>query len=95
MELVALRCPKCNGELEVHEGQKRTFCKYCGSQILLDDGNRIINVIILSMIASSIDSPITLRSFTTFLRSFFRLMSTNGAKCANVKDCPPYWLLAT
>ena len=45
MELVALRCPKCNGELEVHEGQKRTFCKYCGSQILLDDGNRIINVI--------------------------------------------------
>ena len=51
--------------------------------------------VILSMIASSIDSPITLRSFTTFLRSFFRLMSTNGAKCANVKDCPPYWLLAT
>ena len=45
MELVALRCPKCNGELEVHEGQKRTFCKYCGSQILLDEGNRIINVI--------------------------------------------------
>lgn len=45
MELVALKCPKCGGELEVHEGQKRTFCKYCGSQILLDDGNRIINVI--------------------------------------------------
>ena len=45
MELVALKCPKCGGELEIHEGQKRTFCKYCGSQILLDDGNRIINVI--------------------------------------------------
>ena len=45
MELVALKCPKCGGELEVHEGQKKTFCKYCGSQILLDDGNRIINVI--------------------------------------------------
>ena len=38
MELVALKCPKCGGELEVHEGQKKTFCKYCGSQILLDDG---------------------------------------------------------
>lgn len=37
MELVALKCPKCGGELEVHEGQKKTFCKYCGSQILLDD----------------------------------------------------------
>lgn len=45
MELVALKCPKCGGELEVHEGQKKMFCKYCGSQILLDDGNRIINVI--------------------------------------------------
>jgi len=39
-----IKCPKCGGELEVHEGQKKTFCKYCGSQILLDDGNRIINV---------------------------------------------------
>ena len=49
----------------------------------------------LSMIASSRLSPHALRSEITILRIFLRLISTNGARCASVKDCPPYWLLAT
>lgn len=45
MELVALKCPKCGGELEVHEGRKKTFCKYCGYRYFLMTESRIINVI--------------------------------------------------
>ena len=51
--------------------------------------------VILEMIASSRLSPHSLRSAITLFLIFLRLMSTNGARCASVKDCPPYWLLAT
>jgi len=57
--------------------------------------SRSLRSVTLSMIASSILSPHSCLSAITFLLIFFLLISTNGAKCASVKDCPPYWLLAT
>ena len=48
-----------------------------------------------SMISGSSDSPHSSLSSCTCLRIFFLLTSTNGARWDKVKDCPPYWLLAT
>ena len=35
MELKTLRCPSCNGLLEIEDGLDTFFCKYCGNKIIL------------------------------------------------------------
>lgn len=36
---ISLKCPECGATLDVEEGKKFYFCNYCGSKILIDDGN--------------------------------------------------------
>ena len=73
MELVALKCPKCGGELEVHEGQKKTFCKYCGSQIhhVLDALGKIITNILTALY-----EPFGFSALLSFLAMFFYFFLT-------------------
>ncbi len=37
MNVYALECPKCHGQLEVEEGLDTFYCKFCGKKIILDD----------------------------------------------------------
>lgn len=36
MELHALKCPNCDGSLEIEDGIDTFFCKYCGQKIVLE-----------------------------------------------------------
>lgn len=36
MNLVSLKCPNCNADLDIEESASATFCSYCGSRILID-----------------------------------------------------------
>ena len=38
MNVYSIRCPQCNGSLDIEEGRDRCYCSYCGSQIFIDDG---------------------------------------------------------
>lgn len=38
-KIISLKCPECGATLDVEEGKKFYFCNYCGSKILIDDGN--------------------------------------------------------
>ena len=38
-KIISLKCPECGVTLDVEEGKKFYFCNYCGSKILIDDGN--------------------------------------------------------
>lgn len=38
-KIISLKCPECDATLDVEEGKKFYFCNYCGSKILIDDGN--------------------------------------------------------
>jgi hypothetical protein len=41
MKLQELRCPNCNGNINISLDKRDTiYCPYCGQQFLLDDGNR-------------------------------------------------------
>ena len=37
MKLVKLNCPNCNGPLEIKEDQKKVKCKYCQTDVAVDD----------------------------------------------------------
>ena len=73
----------------------RVMSWYCIVCIPLLTSFRSLFSVILSIMASSRDSPQSLRSSMTCARSFFLLTSTNGARWDRVNVCPPYWLLAT
>ena len=36
MQLFTLKCPNCNGNLEIEDGIDTFYCKYCGYKIILD-----------------------------------------------------------
>jgi len=36
MDLFTLRCPNCNGEIEVEDGLEVMYCKYCGTKLMVD-----------------------------------------------------------
>ena len=36
MELITLKCPNCNADIEVENGVDTFYCKYCGYKIILD-----------------------------------------------------------
>lgn len=38
-KIISLKCPECGATLDVEEGKKFYFCNYCGTKILIDDGN--------------------------------------------------------
>lgn len=42
MNLLALSCPKCGGEIQFSDGKDSCFCPYCGAQVILDRGERIV-----------------------------------------------------
>lgn len=42
--ITAMVCPNCNGSLDVREGQKYSYCPYCGVKLLIDTGDKTINV---------------------------------------------------
>ena len=37
--MISLRCPSCNGELELPENLERAHCLYCGTKILLQESD--------------------------------------------------------
>ena len=39
-KIISIKCPECGGVLEVHEGSPFYFCSYCGTKVLVDDGNK-------------------------------------------------------
>ena len=39
MKMISLKCPECGSDIDIEEGHKQCFCKYCGTKILIDDGN--------------------------------------------------------
>ena len=39
VNVVSLKCPDCQANIEIQEGKKKCFCSYCGRQLLLDDGS--------------------------------------------------------
>lgn len=41
MKLVSLKCPECKADLSVEPGRKQCFCQYCGTKIMIDNGEQI------------------------------------------------------
>ena len=39
VKMIATKCPTCGAQLEVKEDTKVCFCTYCGTKMLLNDGN--------------------------------------------------------
>lgn len=39
MKIISLKCPECGADIDIEEGHRQCFCKYCGTKILIDDGN--------------------------------------------------------
>ena len=39
--ITAMVCPNCNGNLDLHEGQKYSYCPYCGVKLMIDNGEEI------------------------------------------------------
>lgn len=48
MEIVEIKCPNCQGNIHITAGRKETYCEFCGSHLVLDDGNRVITNINVS-----------------------------------------------
>jgi DNA-directed RNA polymerase subunit RPC12/RpoP len=37
MSLISLRCPKCDGEIQLDEAKEYGFCMYCGNKVVLKE----------------------------------------------------------
>ncbi len=37
MKLISMKCPQCNGELQVSENAKQAKCPFCNSAVMIDD----------------------------------------------------------
>ena len=42
MKLQALRCPNCNGSLDIEDGIDTFYCKYCGYKIIIDGQSGVL-----------------------------------------------------
>lgn len=40
MDMIKLKCPQCNADLEIGNGIDTFFCTYCGCRLMLDGQNR-------------------------------------------------------
>ena len=45
MELIALQCKNCGGEITIEDDKKVVFCPYCGTQNYIDDGTRTVKIV--------------------------------------------------
>ena len=44
MRLIKLICPTCGAKLEIDASLQKAFCQYCGTQLLVDDEKRRIEL---------------------------------------------------
>lgn len=44
LKLYAVKCPECGATLEIDDGMKFCFCKYCGNKIVIDDEQQVITI---------------------------------------------------
>ena len=44
MKMITLKCPECGADIDIEEGHKQCFCKYCGTKILIDDGRSTTHI---------------------------------------------------
>lgn len=42
MKFIDLRCPNCNGQLEIENNIDMFFCKYCGTKIILSGQSKTV-----------------------------------------------------
>lgn len=42
--ITALICPNCGAGFQIKPGQRMSFCSFCGTQLLVDDGTRTQNI---------------------------------------------------
>ena len=42
MKLIPVVCPQCGAKLKLPEGTKKTYCQFCGTEILLDTGETVV-----------------------------------------------------
>ena len=45
MELIALQCKNCGGEITIEDDKKIVYCPYCGTQNYIDDGTRTVKIV--------------------------------------------------
>lgn len=45
MELIALKCKHCGGEITIEDDKKVVYCPYCGTQNYIDDGTRTVKIV--------------------------------------------------
>lgn len=45
MAIVALRCPSCNGEIELDDSREYGFCTFCGSKVMIQEEIQKIKVV--------------------------------------------------
>lgn len=45
MELIALQCKNCGGEITIEDDKKFVYCPYCGTQNYIDDGTRTVKIV--------------------------------------------------
>lgn len=43
-KLIPIKCPSCNGNLDVGENKKYVTCQYCNTRVLVDDGIKRIEL---------------------------------------------------
>lgn len=42
IKAVSIKCPESGANLNIEEGHKQLFCKYCGAKIILENDNEYI-----------------------------------------------------
>lgn len=45
MELIALQCKNCGGEITIEDDKKIVYCPYCGTLNYIDDGTRTVKIV--------------------------------------------------
>ena len=40
MKAVQVQCPNCGSSINIQEGMDKSFCQYCGQQIVIEDENK-------------------------------------------------------
>ena len=39
MNIIDIKCPRCDGDLHIQEGRKEVYCEFCGAHLFFDDGS--------------------------------------------------------